>query len=79
MLGLTALTIAIVYFFPKITKVIPASLVAIVIIFGIVLGFGIPTKTVADIAQISGSLPAFHIPELPFFFTNLANYISFTL
>jgi len=66
MLGLTALTIAIVYFFPKITKVIPASLVAIVIIFGIVLGFGIPTKTVADIAQISGSLPAFHIPELPF-------------
>lgn len=66
MLGLTTLTIAIVYFFPKITKVIPASLVAIVIIFGIVLGFGIPTKTVADIAQISGSLPAFHIPELPF-------------
>lgn len=66
MLGLTALTIAIVYFFPKITKVIPASLVAIVIIFGIVLGFGIHTKTVADIAQISGSLPSFHIPELPF-------------
>jgi len=66
MLGLTALTIAIVYFFPKITKVIPASLVAIVIIFGIVFGFGIHTKTVADIAQISGSLPVFHIPELPF-------------
>jgi len=66
MLGLTALTIAIVYFFPKITKVIPASLVAIVIIFGIVFGFGIHTKTVANIAQISGSLPVFHIPELPF-------------
>jgi len=66
MLGLTALTIAVVYFFPKITKVIPASLVAILVVFGIVLGFGINTKTVADIAHISGSLPAFHIPGTPF-------------
>lgn len=66
MLGLTALTIAIVYFFPKITKVVPASLVAILIVFGIVLGFGISTKTVADIANISGNLPSFHIPKLPF-------------
>ncbi|WP_435525762.1 SulP family inorganic anion transporter [Chryseobacterium indoltheticum] len=66
MSGLTALTIAIVYFFPKITKVVPASLVAILVVFGLVLGLGINTKTVADIAKISGSLPSFHIPELPF-------------
>jgi len=66
MAGLTALTIAIVYVFPKITKVIPASLVAILVVFGIVLGFGINTKTVADIANVSGTLPTFHIPELPF-------------
>lgn len=66
MLGLTLLTIAIVYFFPKITKAIPASLVAILIVFGIVMGFGIHTKTVADIASVSGNLPAFHIPDLPF-------------
>ncbi|EJL70043.1 SulP family inorganic anion transporter [Chryseobacterium populi] len=64
--GLTALTIAIVYFFPKITKVIPASLVAILVVFGIVAGFNINTKTVADIAGISGSLPEFHIPKIPF-------------
>ncbi|WP_175621538.1 SulP family inorganic anion transporter [Chryseobacterium schmidteae] len=66
MLGLTALTIAVVYFFPKITKVVPASLVAILVVFGVVLGFGINTKTVADIAKISGSLPSFHIPKLSF-------------
>lgn len=41
-------------------------MVAILIVFGIVLGFGINTKTVADIAHISGSLPSFHIPKLPF-------------
>lgn len=66
MLGLTLLTIAIVYFFPKITKVVPASLVAIIVVFGIAAGFGIHTKTVADIASISGNLPHFHIPNLPF-------------
>jgi SulP family sulfate permease len=66
MLGLTALTIAIVYFFPKITKVVPASLVAILIVFSLVLGFNINTKTVSDIANISGSLPSFHIPKIAF-------------
>jgi len=65
MSGLTALTIAIVYFFPKITKTIPSSLVAILIVFGFVFGFGIHTKTVADIAHISGSLPDFHVPGIP--------------
>jgi len=66
MLGLTALTIGVVYFFPKITKAVPASLIAILIVFAVVLGFDINTKTVADIAHISGSLPNFHIPEVPF-------------
>lgn len=66
MLGLTALTIAIVYFFPKITKAIPASLVAILIVFALVLGFNINTKTVADIANVSGGLPSFHIPQIQF-------------
>ncbi|ASE63990.1 SulP family inorganic anion transporter [Chryseobacterium indologenes] len=64
--ALTALTIAIVYFFPKLTKAVPASLIAIMVVFAIVLGFHINTKTVADIAHISGSLPVFHIPQVPF-------------
>jgi SulP family sulfate permease len=66
MLGLVTLTILIVLFFPKITKAVPASLVAIVVVFGIVLGFGIDTRTVKDIASISGGFPPFHIPAVPF-------------
>lgn len=66
MAGLTALTIAVVYFFPKLTKAIPASLAAIIVVFAVVLGFNIHTKTVADIAHISGDLPVFHIPKVPF-------------
>ncbi|ASW74655.1 sulfate permease [Chryseobacterium piperi] len=66
MAGLTALTIGIVYFFPKITKAVPASLIAIIIVFALVFGLGIHTKTVGDIGHISGNLPQFHIPKVPF-------------
>ena len=65
MSGLVALTIAIVLLFPKISKAVPASLVAIMIVFALVLGFNIQTKTVMDIAAISGGFPPFHIPEIP--------------
>ncbi len=64
MIGLVALTIAIVLLLPKVSKAIPASLVAIIVVFGLVLGFGIETKTVADIASISGGFPPFHIPNI---------------
>ncbi|WP_017259852.1 SulP family inorganic anion transporter [Pedobacter arcticus] len=71
MAGLVALTIAIVFVFPKITKAVPPSLVAIIVVFLIVWGFGIDTKTVSDIASISGGFPPFHIPNIPFNFQTL--------
>ena len=64
MLGLVALTIGIVIGFPKITKAVPASLVAIIVVFLVVLGFGIETKTVADIASVQGGFPPFHVPNI---------------
>lgn len=66
MSALVALTIAIILIFPKITKAVPSSLVAIVVVFAVVVGFNIDTKQVVDIASVSGSLPPFHIPEVPF-------------
>lgn len=65
MLGLVSLTIAIVWLFPKLTKAVPSSLIAIIVIFCLVLGFQIDTKTVKDIAPISGGFPPFHIPQVP--------------
>jgi SulP family sulfate permease len=64
--GLVALTIAVVVLLPRITKAVPPSLVAIIVVFAIVLGFGIHTKTVRDIAAVSGGFPPFHIPAIPF-------------
>jgi sulfate permease, SulP family len=66
MLGLVSLTIAIVVLLPRLTKAVPASLAAIVIVFLLALGLGIDTKTVRDIAAVGGGFPPFHIPEVPF-------------
>ncbi|RNI28798.1 SulP family inorganic anion transporter [Rufibacter latericius] len=66
MAGLVALTIGIILLLPRITKAVPPSLVAILVVFGVVMGFGIDTKMVKDIASVSGALPPFHVPQLPF-------------
>ena len=65
MAGLVALTVLITWLFPKISKAVPSSLMAIIVVFTIVLVFGIETKTVGNISPISGSLPPFHIPNVP--------------
>ncbi|MEZ4688794.1 MAG: SulP family inorganic anion transporter [Ignavibacteria bacterium] len=66
MLGLVLLTMLIIWGLPKLTKAVPSSLAAILIIFGVVALFNIDTSTVGDIASIKGGFPPFHIPELPF-------------
>ncbi|MCF4100078.1 SulP family inorganic anion transporter [Gillisia sp. M10.2A] len=65
MVGLVALTIAIVVLLPKVTKAVPSSLVAIIVVFILVYFLGIDTKTVKDIASVSGGFPPFHIPNIP--------------
>ena len=72
LLGLVLLTMLIIWGLPKITKVIPASLVAILTVFGLVVSFGINTHTVGDIASIQGGFPPFHLPNVPFTFETLS-------
>ena len=64
-LFLVALTIIIIYLLPRFTKVIPASLGAIIAITALVLIFNIDTKKIGDLADISGSFPTFHLPTAP--------------
>jgi SulP family sulfate permease len=66
LLGLVLLTMFIIWGLPKLSRAIPASLVAILSIFGLVVALGIDTRTVGDIASIEGSFPPFHIPQVPF-------------
>ena len=74
MLGMVALTMAIIHFLPKLTKAIPSSLAAIVTIVAISVGLDMDLRTVQDVlkdmtgdpmATIAGGLPQFHIPSVP--------------
>jgi sulfate permease, SulP family len=65
-LALVLTAILIIWLLPKLTRVVPATLVAILVVFGIVAALGIDTKTVGDIASIKGGFPPFHIPMVPF-------------
>lgn len=62
---LVALGLIIMVFMPKITKVIPGPLVAIVIVTAIVLTFAISVPTVGDQGELPKSLPELFIPNLP--------------
>ena len=65
MLGLVALTMAIIWVMPKITNAVPAPLAGIGIVAAIVIGFGLDVPLVGDLASIEGGLPPFHIPMVP--------------
>lgn len=79
MLALVALTMMIIFFLPKFTKAIPSSLAAILVISGIVIFFGLPTKSVGDMASIKGGLPLFHIPQVPFDWETLKIIFPYSL
>lgn len=65
MLALIALTLAIIYLLPLLTKAIPSTLAGIAVVSALVIFADIDTKTVGDLASIKGGLPAFHFPDVP--------------
>ena len=70
MIALILLTMLIIWRLPKLTKAVPASLVAVLIVSLIVILFEIDTTTVADTLMpgetISGSFPPLSFPSIPF-------------
>jgi len=79
MAGLVALTIGIVFLWPKVTKTVPPSLVAIIIVSLLVFVGNIDTKTVKDIASVSGGFPPFHIPNIPLSWNTLQIIFPYAL
>lgn len=65
MLGLVLLTMAIIHFLPKLTRTIPSSLAAIIVVTGLVHLLGLNARSVGDLASVSGGFPSFHIPAAP--------------
>ncbi|MFJ8670087.1 SulP family inorganic anion transporter [Streptomyces sp. NPDC093600] len=58
--------LALMVFFPKITTVVPAPLVSIVILTVITLAAGIAVPTVGDKGALPSSLPVPGLPDVPF-------------
>lgn len=88
MVGLIVLTMAIIHFLPKITKAVPSSLVAIIVVTAIVLFTDIDSRTVIDYVRdmtgdsastLAGGLPSFSIPSVPFSLETLMIILPFAL
>ncbi|MFJ4045766.1 SulP family inorganic anion transporter [Microbacterium sp. NPDC089987] len=62
---LVALGIAVMVVMPRITKAIPAPLISVVIVTGVVLAFAIAVPTVGDQGELPRSLPSLFIPTVP--------------
>ncbi len=65
MVGLVALTMLVVYVLPRLTKAVPPALVAILGVGLLVFFLDLPTRTLGDMAQIAGGLPALALPRVP--------------
>ncbi|WP_459206058.1 SulP family inorganic anion transporter [Pseudomonas sp. MLB6B] len=65
MVGLVALTMLVVYVLPKLTRTVPPALVAILGVGLLVYLLDLPTRTLGDMAQIAGGLPALAWPQVP--------------
>jgi len=79
MLSLIALTLAIIYLLPRLTKAIPSTLAGIVAVSLLVIFAGIDTKTVGDMASIEGGLPQFHLPQVPLSWETLRIIFPYSL
>lgn len=57
--------LVILWLWPRLTRAVPAPLVAIVVLTGVVVLFGIAVPTVGDQGELPRSLPDFFLPDVP--------------
>jgi len=62
---LVAAGVGIIVLFPRVTKVVPAPLVAIVLLTAVVVLLGIHVPTVGDQGELPESLPTLFLPDVP--------------
>lgn len=74
-----AITLIIVYTLPRFIKVIPAPLIAIVVLTAVTLFFNIDMKTIGDLGNIDRSLPHFLLPNVPFNLETLMIILPYSL
>ncbi|MFE9937454.1 SulP family inorganic anion transporter [Streptomyces hirsutus] len=71
--------LALMVFFPKVTTVIPAPLVSLVILTVITVAAGIAVPTVGDRGELPSSLPVPGLPDVPFTMDTLTTVAPYAL
>ncbi|GLO64632.1 SulP family inorganic anion transporter [Oceanobacillus kimchii] len=79
MYALVALTLTIIYIFPRITKAVPSTLVAIIVVTIIALTMNIGVRNVGDMGELTQSLPMFALPNIPLNFETLMIILPYAL
>jgi sulfate permease, SulP family len=79
MLSLVAVTVAVTLVLPRLTKAFPAALAGILVATVVTFVLGIKTRTVGDLASIHGSLPPFHLPQIPYRLETLRIILPYSL
>ena len=74
-----AITLAIIYLFPRFIKTIPAPLIAIIVLTAVAIFSNFELRTVGDLGLITKSLPEFFIPDVPFNFETLAIIFPYSI
>lgn len=74
-----AITLLLVYTLPRFIKVIPAPLIAIVVLTVIAIFSGVELRTIGDLGSITKSLPTFFVPNVPFNFETLQIIFPYSL
>ena len=64
--------LAIIYLLPRLTRVVPSPLIAIVVLAGLAMWLNIDVRTVGDMGQMPSTLPVFHLPNVPLTWETLA-------
>jgi SulP family sulfate permease len=57
--------LAIIYLFPRVTKIVPSPLVCILVLTGLAIWLGLEVRTVGDMGELPSTLPMFLIPDIP--------------
>ncbi|MGC7931441.1 SulP family inorganic anion transporter [Lysinibacillus sp. VIII_CA] len=60
-----AVTLILLYTLPRFIKIVPAPLIAIVVLTTVAIFSGVELRTVGDLGAITQSLPSFFLPEVP--------------
>ncbi|MET7294516.1 SulP family inorganic anion transporter [Streptomyces griseoloalbus] len=76
---LIAAGLALMVFFPKVTTVVPAPLVSIVVLTVITVAAGIAVPTVGDKGALPSSLPVPGLPDVPFTLDTLTTIAPYAL